>query len=103
MVKKLNHDYQMVSMPPVKIGGELLSPNSTIRQRGLLESTPSFGLRASNTNSPFQFSTNTKQWRWWNYATTLLFLIICVELILWIISVILLAYASEPITFGKIE
>ncbi|KAI8639479.1 hypothetical protein BD408DRAFT_349875 [Parasitella parasitica] len=48
-------------------------------------------------HSPFHFT--TKKWRWWHYASTLVSVVICVEFILLVVSMVLLALSSNPITF----
>ncbi|KAK4512076.1 uncharacterized protein ATC70_013319 [Mucor velutinosus] len=69
--------------------------SATIRQRGLLDSSATTG---QSSHLPFQF--NTRKWRWWNYVSALVSIIACVELILLVVSMILLALAPDPITFS---
>lgn len=70
--------------------------STTIRQRGSLDTSAAAG-QASHL--PFQF--NTRKWRWWNYVSALVSILVCVELILLVVSMVLLALAPDPITFRK--
>jgi hypothetical protein len=101
MAKKQDHDFHMVPMSTFNSNGQVLSPKSTMRQRGLLDASPTFNNSNYASNSPFQFSSTTKHWRWWNYATAFIAIVASIEIILLIVSVILLMFASEPVTFSK--
>ncbi|KAL9537863.1 hypothetical protein MBANPS3_011397 [Mucor bainieri] len=71
-----------------------LRSTTTIRQRGALDPSPAAG---SSSHLPFQFS--TRKWRWWDYVSALVAMLACIELILLVVGMVMLALASEPITF----
>jgi glycogen synthase len=76
------------------------SPRGAIRQRGLLEGN--FSPRSLASMSPFQLSSAKKHKRWWNIIYAVIVLVCSVEIVLFLVSVILLSLASEPITFGTV-
>lgn len=101
MGKKESHAIHMVPITTTQQhhSSELLSPNNTMRQRGLLDSSPT--LKGNILNSPFQFSSTKKRWRWWDYMAVLFAIIAFTEMTALIINAVLLTYASEPVTFSK--
>lgn len=90
-------EFQMVPMPSAKTNGDTSSLNNTMRQRGLESSR--FLSGTQNSNLPFQFNASTRHWRWWNYTSFSLVVIVTVEAILCLVAIVLLCYASEPVTF----
>lgn len=99
MTRNAFESVSITTSAPLRTSTDLLSPNNTIRQRGLLDISPS---KTSAPNLPFQFGSSTrKHWRWWNYLFLLIGLLACIEFILFLVSSTLLTNASEPITFSK--
>lgn len=102
MVRKESHAIHMVPIETTTLQyskNDLLSPINTMRQRGLLDTSPSLDVRL---NSPFQFSSTKKRWRWWDYIAVVLALIAFIEIIVIIINAVLLSFASEPVTFSTL-
>ncbi|KAI9258657.1 hypothetical protein EDC94DRAFT_563864 [Helicostylum pulchrum] len=97
MTRNAFESVSITTTVPFQSSTDLLSPNNTIRQRGLLDISPS---KTSAPNLPFQFGSSTrKHWRWWNYLFLLVGALSCIEFILFLVSSTLLTNASEPITF----